>query len=60
MTQMTRIYTEYWYNFKKISDNPRYLCHPGSNSGYVELTLNMQRCTSLGKAVLWHHSLRFR
>ena len=40
MTQMTRIYTEYWYNFKKISDNPRHLCHPRSNSGYVKLTLN--------------------
>ena len=43
MTQMTRIYTEYWYNFKKISDNPRHLCHPCSNSGYVELTLIISR-----------------
>ena len=39
MTQMTLIYTEYWYNLKKISDNPRHLCHPRSISGYVELTL---------------------
>ena len=38
MTQMTRIYTEYGYNFKKISDNPRHQCRPRSNSGYVELT----------------------
>ena len=40
MTQMTLIYTEYWYNFKNISDNPRHLCHPRSISGYVEPTLH--------------------
>ena len=39
MTQMTLIYTEYRYNLKRISDNPRHLCHPRSNSDYVELTL---------------------
>ena len=39
MTRMTRIYTEYWYNLKKIRDNPCHQCHPRSNSGYVELTL---------------------
>ena len=39
MTQMTLIYTDYGYNFKKISDNPCHLCHPRSISGYVELTL---------------------
>ena len=37
MTQMTLIYTEYRNKFKKISDNPRHLCHPRSISGYVEL-----------------------
>ena len=42
MTQMTLIYTEYWYNLKKFSDNPRHLCHPRSISGYVELTLKKE------------------
>ena len=46
MTQMTQIYTEYWFNLKKISDNPCHLCHPRSISGYAELTLFTIRSTA--------------